>query len=172
VALGFEHRALCLRDRQTIIFAKPRALFALVVFWIGLAFMPGQGWTGILFKLLVYLGWQAHTTMPCFFFFYSFIHMSTHCLGHFCPPIPRPIRHPLPLLSTLLTSIQNLFCSLLQFCWREDINNNKKDIAFLLVKIKIAIQRDSLHCFHAQVYYNPNWVISTRPLHYFPVTFP
>jgi hypothetical protein len=26
-----------------------------------------------------------------------------------------------------------LFCPLLQFCWRENIRDNKKDIAFLLV---------------------------------------
>jgi hypothetical protein len=31
-----------------------------------------------------------------------------------------------------LTSRQNLFCPVLQFCWRENIRNNKKDIAFLL----------------------------------------
>jgi hypothetical protein len=35
---------------------------------------------------------------------------------------------PLPLLA----SGQNLFCPL-QFCWRENIGDNKKDIAFLLV---------------------------------------
>jgi hypothetical protein len=62
---------------------------------------------------------------------------------------------------------QNLFCPFLQFCWKIDISNNKKDKAFLLVEIWIAIQRDFSHCFHAQVYYNPNWFISTWPLQYF-----
>jgi hypothetical protein len=38
--------------------------------------------------------------------------------------------------------------------------------------MKIAIQRDSLYCFHAHVYYNLHWFISTRPLHYFLVPFP
>jgi hypothetical protein len=42
----------------------------------------------------------------------------------------------------------------------------------LLVEIRIAIKRDSYHCFHAQVYSNPNWFISTWRLRYFPVTFP
>jgi hypothetical protein len=47
-------------------------------------------------------------------------------LGHLslCPP-------PLPLLSPL-TSRRNLFCPLLQLCWREDISDNKKDTVFLL----------------------------------------
>jgi hypothetical protein len=34
-------------------------------------------------------------------------------------------------------------CTFLQFCWLVDISNNKKDNAFLLVEIRIAIQRDS-----------------------------
>jgi hypothetical protein len=37
-----------------------------------------------------------------------------------------------PLFPTLLTSRQNLICPL-QFCWRVDISNIKKDIALLLV---------------------------------------
>jgi hypothetical protein len=53
-----------------------------------------------------------------FLIVYSFIHMYIHCLGH---------------LSPFLTSRQNLFCPLLQFCWRENIRDNKNDIAFLLV---------------------------------------
>jgi hypothetical protein len=40
------------------------------------------------------------------------------------PPPPSP---------TSLAFRQNLFCPFLQFCWREDISNNKKDIEFLLV---------------------------------------
>jgi hypothetical protein len=36
----------------------------------------------------------------------------------------------LPL--TPFTSRQNLFCPLLQLCWRENIRDNKKDIRFLL----------------------------------------
>jgi hypothetical protein len=47
--------------------------------------------------------------------------MCIHCLGHLSPAPP------------LLDSRQNLFCPLvLQFCWRENIRDNKKDIAFLL----------------------------------------
>jgi hypothetical protein len=43
--------------------------------------------------------------------------------------------HPLPPASpsTSLNSRQSLFYPFLQFCWREDISDNKKDIALLLV---------------------------------------
>jgi hypothetical protein len=59
-----------------------------------------------------------------YFFIYSLIHMCIHCLGHLSllPPTLLPF-----------ASRQNQFCPLLQFFWREDISNNKKDIAFLLV---------------------------------------
>jgi hypothetical protein len=65
-----------------------------------------------------------------FFFFFGlvvfFIHLfiCAYIVGAFLPP-PSPI--------TPLASRQNLLCPLLQFCWREDISDNKKDIAFLLV---------------------------------------
>jgi hypothetical protein len=39
--------------------------------------------------------------------------------------------------------------------------HNKEDKAFLLDEIRIAIQRDSLHCFHAQMYYT--WIHSPLP---------
>jgi hypothetical protein len=43
--------------------------------------------------------------------------MCKHCLGHPSPSASR----------------QNMFPPLvLQFCWRENIRNNKKEIAFLL----------------------------------------
>jgi hypothetical protein len=70
------------------------------------------------------------------FFYYSFIHMCIHCLGHFS-------LLPLPPPSTPPTSRQNLFCTFPQFHWRVEISNNKKDIEFLLVEIRTAIQRDS-----------------------------
>jgi hypothetical protein len=50
---------------------------------------------------------------------------------------------PYPLTPTPLLSRQNLFYTFLQFHWRIEISNNKNDVAFLLVKIKTAIQRDS-----------------------------
>jgi hypothetical protein len=45
------------------------------------------------------------------------------------PPAPTPALFP----PTSFASRQNLFIPILQFCWREDIRDNKKDIAFLLV---------------------------------------
>jgi hypothetical protein len=70
--------------------------------------------------------------------FSLFIYSYVHTLGHFSPRPPPPPSPP-----HALTSKQNLFYPFLQFCWREDTSNNKKDKAFLLVEIRIAIQRDS-----------------------------
>jgi hypothetical protein len=81
--------------------------------------------------------------------------MCIHCLDHFSPCTPPPPSLPLPLASS-----QNLFCAFLQFCWRVEISN-KKDIAFLLVEIRPAIQRDFYHCFHVQKCYNPGLLIFT-----------
>jgi hypothetical protein len=55
--------------------------------------------------------------------------MCIHCLGHFSSLSPA---HP-HLPHTSIISRQNAFCHLLQFCWREDISNKKKDILFSLV---------------------------------------
>jgi hypothetical protein len=94
-----------------------------------------------------------------YIFFLLFIHLFI-CVYIVCTTPPRHHSHfqakpVLPSSPILLKRKQS----------------NKKDIAFLL-EIKIAIQRDSYHCFYAHVYYNPHWFISIRPLHYFPVIFP
>jgi hypothetical protein len=68
-------------------------------------------------------------------FTYSYVQTS---FGSFLPLCLPPPLHPPPTASR-----QNLFCPFLQFCWRVNISNNKKGIGFLLVEIKIAIQRDS-----------------------------
>jgi hypothetical protein len=55
-----------------------------------------------------------------FFIVFTFTHMCSHCLSH-SPPYPR-------------TSGQNSSCPLvLQFCWRQNVGANKKDIGFLLL---------------------------------------
>jgi hypothetical protein len=63
---------------------------------------------------------QRYTTTNFFFFFlvlFLFIYSYVHTLlGPFLP-------------STPLASRQNLFCPFLQFCWRVDISNTKKDKA-------------------------------------------
>jgi hypothetical protein len=64
------------------------------------------------------------TLLILFLFFYSFTHMYIHCLEHFSHLPLSCITPPLPLPSR-----QKLFCPFLQFCWREDISNNKKDKA-------------------------------------------
>jgi hypothetical protein len=75
--------------------------------------------------ILAYITLEANSvTLQClkwlpnfFWFTYSFIHMCIHCLGHLSPE-PPALSLPTPQI---------------QFCWREDISNNKKDIAILLV---------------------------------------
>jgi hypothetical protein len=54
------------------------------------------------------------------FFYFIFFYIYLHVYTLFGPPLPSPP--------------QNLFCPLVYwFCWRENIRDNKKDIAFLLV---------------------------------------
>jgi hypothetical protein len=66
------------------------------------------------------------------FFFSLFI--CAYIVWGFSPPYPCPL---------CLTTCPHASKPFLQFCWRADISNNKKYIAFLLVEIRIAIQRDS-----------------------------
>jgi hypothetical protein len=75
-----------------------------------------------LFYLPIYLRTCTMLFLNFFFcfFLYSLIYMCIHCLGHLSP-LP-------PILSLSLASRQNLFCPYLQFCWREDISNNKDSI--------------------------------------------
>jgi hypothetical protein len=78
-------------------------------------------------------GWRYKLDYTLFIFiiavFSLFIYSYVHTLfGPFLSPTPCL----LPLPYTPLTCRQNLFCPLLQFCWRKDIRNNKKDTAFLL----------------------------------------
>jgi hypothetical protein len=98
-----------------------------------------------------------------FLFHYSFIHMCIHCLGHFSLlPLPPP-SPPLPFR-------QNLFCAFYQFHWRVETSNYKKDIAFLLVEIRTAIQRflALLSCTNVL---QPTLIISNWSLHSFPIPF-
>jgi hypothetical protein len=72
------------------------------------------------------------------FSLYSYIHMYIHCLGRFSPLTPAPT------LSLLPTLLPGRTCSALSSnIVEENISNNKKDKAFLLVEIRVAIQRDS-----------------------------
>jgi hypothetical protein len=81
---------------------------------------------------------QSNNSPPSFFIVYSLINMCIHCLGQ---PYPCPLSPPSP--PTPLAYRKDFFCPFLQFCWRVDISNNKKDILFLLVEIRIAIQKNS-----------------------------
>jgi hypothetical protein len=61
---------------------------------------------------------------------YSLSHLCIHCLSNLPHTLPLL---PFPFLPSPLTFRPNLLCSLLQFCWREDISDNEKDKAFLLL---------------------------------------
>jgi hypothetical protein len=71
-----------------------------------------------------------------FLFFYSHVHT-----------LFRPFLHPvlccLPLTPIFPCLQAEPVFNFLQFCGREDISNNKKGRAFLLVEIRIAIQKYS-----------------------------
>jgi hypothetical protein len=94
--------------------------------------LVGKYWHLFLYKSHIFI-WILNIFSSLFI--YSYVHIL---FGPFLPPSPHPHLFPHPF-----ASMQNLFCPSLQFCWREDITNNKKDKAFLLVEIRIAIQGDS-----------------------------
>jgi hypothetical protein len=63
-------------------------------------------------------------SLSSFFIVFTFIHMCIHCLGPLSPlsPVPTPC-----------FEAESVLPFVLQFCWRENIKDNKKYIAFLLV---------------------------------------
>jgi hypothetical protein len=86
----------------------------------------------------IYIPGTEISTLFYFILFYSFIHMCVYCLGHFSPLLPSltlspPSPHfqaePVLPLSLIL--------------WKRRHKHNKEDKAFLLVELRIAIQRDS-----------------------------
>jgi hypothetical protein len=87
-------------------------------------------------------------SQTCYFFchccFCSFIHMCIHCLGHFSTlPSSLPHFQAGPVLSLSLILLKKRH------------KHNKEDKAFLLVELRIAIQRDSSYCFRVPMCYNP-----------------
>jgi hypothetical protein len=71
------------------------------------------------------------------------------------------------------TSGQNLFPLLFSnFVRKKPIKDDKKNMALLLVWDKDSYMGRFLVLFHAYMYYNPNWFISTSILHYTLLLFP
>jgi hypothetical protein len=73
------------------------------------------------------------------FFYYSFIHMCIHCLGHFYPLPTSPTLSPLTLPHFQAEPVLPLSLILL----KKKHKHNKEDKVFLLVELRIAIQKDS-----------------------------
>jgi hypothetical protein len=101
--------------------------------------------------------------------FFPFIHLficsyNVCAISLPCPPPPFSFPHP-------LNSRQNLFCHFLQFYWTEDISNNKKDKVFLLVEIRITIQR-FLALFPFSSVLQPEFIHLYQTSLLLPVTFP
>jgi hypothetical protein len=67
------------------------------------------------------------STYPSLFLFIIIIHLFTCAYIAWAVSPSCSCPHPLPYP---LSSMQNLFCAFLQFHWRVEISNNKKDIAF------------------------------------------
>jgi hypothetical protein len=98
-------------------------------------------------------------------FFSLFISSYVHTLfGPFLTPAPTPSLslHPLHFQAEPVLPFPPILL-------KSSHSNNKKDIVFLLVEIRIAIQR-FLALLPCTIHVN--WFISIWPLHYFPVTFP
>jgi hypothetical protein len=72
-------------------------------------------------------------------FFYSFIHMCIHCLGHY---FPQPL-HPHPLLPNPPHFQAEPVLPLSLILLKRRHKHNKKDRVFLLDELRTAIQRDS-----------------------------
>jgi hypothetical protein len=96
--------------------------------------------------------------------FFSLIHMCIHCLGHFSPP-PRP--PPPPLSSSPAQFQADTVFPLSLILLKRRHKHNKEDKVVLLVELRIATQRDSYHCFHVPMYYDPCWFNSNWSLHWF-----
>jgi hypothetical protein len=98
-----------------------------------------------------------------YLFIYLFIYLHVHTLFgsflHHAPPAPRAPAPPqfqagpiLPLWLILL---------------KKRHKHNKKDKVFLLLELRIAIQKDSYYCSHVPMCYDPCWFNSKWSLHWF-----
>jgi hypothetical protein len=99
-----------------------------------------------------------------FLFIYSHVHTS---FGSFLHPAPLPHISPFP------SSVSGRSCSACPcewICWRKDISIIRKTKCFLLVELRIAIQKDSYYCSHVPMCYDPCWFNSNWSLHWFLIS--
>jgi hypothetical protein len=112
-----------------------------------------EDWRNSLFFIsLTLFKFVTCVNFPSFFlsFFCSFIHMCIYCLGHLSTLPPSP---PFPPPPTQFQAGPILPLSLILLKKRH--KHNKEDRAFLLVELRIAIQRDFYYCFRVPMCYDP-----------------
>jgi hypothetical protein len=90
------------------------------------------------------------------FWLFFFLHLFTcaYIVWVNSPPCP-PQFHADPILPLSLILLKKRY------------KYNKKDKAFLLVELRIAIQKNSYHCFHVPMCHDPCWFSSNWSLHWF-----
>jgi hypothetical protein len=104
---------------------------------------------------------------------FAFSYMCMHYLLNIHHPNPFPITSPLPLVPTPDPGQRLFYPIVLQFCRRKNIKDSKRNMAFLLVRDKDSYAGRFLVLFSCiYIYYNPNWFISSSPLHSCLVPFP
>jgi hypothetical protein len=98
-----------------------------------------------------------------FIYLFSFYHVHT-LFGSFLHPASlHPLIPPSPP-QFQADPVLPLWLILLK---KKRHKHNKKDKAFLLVELRIAIQKDSYYCSHVQMCYDPCWFNSNWSLHWF-----
>jgi hypothetical protein len=98
------------------------------------------------------------TLLFLFFHFYFYSHVYT-LFGS-------------PLFPTQQLLSETCLPSYMWFCWRENISDNKKDIAFLIICEKDSYKERFLALLQCTYFLQTTFVISTRPLFYFLVPLP
>jgi hypothetical protein len=110
--------------------------------------------------LIIYLGivFAYLHILKGFLKFFIHLFMCAYIVWAISPPCP----HYLPLPPTLTPLLPETILPFSPILSKRGHSKNKKDKVFWLVEIRITIQRDSQHCFHVQVYYNPMLLVPSE----------
>jgi hypothetical protein len=96
---------------------------------------------------------------------FAFTHICTRFLHHIHPPTPFCHHLPLSRLPALPPEQDLFHLPVLNFVEEKREKRKWKTWHFSLSEIKAATQGVSLWYFHVDMYYNPNWFISSNFLH-------